>query len=97
VATPAFGYQESYTYNDATHEVFPGTRWCTSALPLVMTAVRRVRPGTLRQRLGWALRSRASDANPLPIFRPGLAVACTSLSSWDMGLAPGRSGLMFQD
>jgi mannonate dehydratase len=25
VSTPAFGYQESHTYNDATHEVFPGT------------------------------------------------------------------------
>ena len=25
VSTPAFGYQESHTYNEATHEVFPGT------------------------------------------------------------------------
>jgi mannonate dehydratase len=25
VSTPAFGYQESHEYNDATHEVFPGT------------------------------------------------------------------------
>ena len=25
ISTPAFGYQESHTYNDATHEVFPGT------------------------------------------------------------------------
>jgi mannonate dehydratase len=25
VSTPAFGYQEAHTYNDATHEVFPGT------------------------------------------------------------------------
>jgi mannonate dehydratase len=25
VSTPAFGYQESHSYNDATHEVFPGT------------------------------------------------------------------------
>lgn len=25
VSTPAFGYQESHDYNDATHEVFPGT------------------------------------------------------------------------
>ncbi|MEE4542577.1 enolase C-terminal domain-like protein [Streptomyces sp. V4-01] len=25
VSTPAFGYQESHTYDDATHEVFPGT------------------------------------------------------------------------
>ncbi|MCW2883199.1 MAG: mannonate dehydratase [Streptosporangiaceae bacterium] len=25
VSTPAFGFQESHTYNDATHEVFPGT------------------------------------------------------------------------
>jgi mannonate dehydratase len=25
VSTPAFGYQESHTYNDATREVFPGT------------------------------------------------------------------------
>ncbi|HEX4223884.1 MAG TPA: enolase C-terminal domain-like protein [Pseudonocardiaceae bacterium] len=25
VSTPAFGYQESHTYNSATHEVFPGT------------------------------------------------------------------------
>jgi mannonate dehydratase len=25
VSTPAFGYQESHTYNDATHEVSPGT------------------------------------------------------------------------
>ena len=24
-SAPAFGYQESHTYNDATHEVFPGT------------------------------------------------------------------------
>lgn len=26
VSTPAFGCQESHTYNDATHEVFPGTQ-----------------------------------------------------------------------
>jgi mannonate dehydratase len=25
VSTPAFGYQESHSYNEATHEVFPGT------------------------------------------------------------------------
>ncbi len=25
ISTPAFGYQESHVYNDATHEVFPGT------------------------------------------------------------------------
>ncbi|MEU6850959.1 enolase C-terminal domain-like protein [Actinacidiphila alni] len=25
ISTPAFGYQESHTYNDATHDVFPGT------------------------------------------------------------------------
>jgi mannonate dehydratase len=25
IATPAFGYQESHTYNAATHDVFPGT------------------------------------------------------------------------
>jgi mannonate dehydratase len=25
VSTPAFGYQESHVYNEATHEVFPGT------------------------------------------------------------------------
>jgi mannonate dehydratase len=25
VSTPAFGYQESHAYNEATHEVFPGT------------------------------------------------------------------------
>ena len=25
ISTPAFGYQESHPYNDATHEVFPGT------------------------------------------------------------------------
>jgi L-alanine-DL-glutamate epimerase-like enolase superfamily enzyme len=25
VSTPAFGYRESHTYNDATREVFPGT------------------------------------------------------------------------
>jgi mannonate dehydratase len=25
ISTPAFGYQESHTYNHATHEVFPGT------------------------------------------------------------------------
>ncbi len=25
ISTPAFGHQESHTYNDATHEVFPGT------------------------------------------------------------------------
>jgi mannonate dehydratase len=25
ISTPAFGFQESHTYNDATHEVFPGT------------------------------------------------------------------------
>ncbi|BBB02172.1 putative mandelate racemase/muconate lactonizing enzyme [Actinacidiphila reveromycinica] len=25
ISTPAFGYQESHTYDDATHEVFPGT------------------------------------------------------------------------
>jgi mannonate dehydratase len=25
VSTPAFGYQESHTYDEATHEVFPGT------------------------------------------------------------------------
>ncbi|SHM06322.1 enolase C-terminal domain-like protein [Actinacidiphila paucisporea] len=25
VSTPAFGYQEAHTYNEATHEVFPGT------------------------------------------------------------------------
>ncbi|NGN65937.1 starvation-sensing protein RspA [Streptomyces sp. A7024] len=25
ISTPAFGYQESHEYNDATHEVFPGT------------------------------------------------------------------------
>lgn len=24
ISTPAFGYQESHTYNEATHEVFPG-------------------------------------------------------------------------
>jgi mannonate dehydratase len=25
ISTPAFGYQESHTYNAATHDVFPGT------------------------------------------------------------------------
>ena len=30
VSTPAFGYQESHTYNEATHEVFPGTRSSTT-------------------------------------------------------------------
>ncbi|MEW2516650.1 enolase C-terminal domain-like protein [Actinacidiphila alni] len=25
ISTPAFGYQESHTYNEATHDVFPGT------------------------------------------------------------------------
>lgn len=25
ISTPAFGFQESHEYNDATHEVFPGT------------------------------------------------------------------------
>jgi mannonate dehydratase len=25
ISTPAYGYQESHTYNEATHEVFPGT------------------------------------------------------------------------
>jgi mannonate dehydratase len=25
ISTPAFGYQESHVYNDATHDVFPGT------------------------------------------------------------------------
>jgi hypothetical protein len=45
-------------------------------------------PRTLGQRHGWALRDRASDANPLPIFRPGLAVACTGLSSgWHIGVS----------
>ncbi|MFI1094200.1 enolase C-terminal domain-like protein [Streptomyces sp. NPDC020917] len=29
ISTPAFGYQESHAYNDATHEVFPGTRVVT--------------------------------------------------------------------
>ena len=60
---------------------------CSSAHPAARHA-RRVRPGTLRQRHGWALRDRASDANPLPIFRPGLAVAWTGLSSgWQIGVS----------
>jgi mannonate dehydratase len=31
VSAPAFGYQESHTYNDATHEVSPAPRCCATA------------------------------------------------------------------
>jgi mannonate dehydratase len=51
VSTPAFGYQESHTYNDATHEVFPGTPWCATATcghppsrASASTSTRRPRP-----------------------------------------------------
>ena len=55
VSTPAFGYQESHTCNDATHEVLPGTPvvrdgylWPSSSRASPSTSTRRPHPASLR-------------------------------------------------
>jgi hypothetical protein len=44
--------------------------------------------GTAKSKALMGVWGRASDTSPLPIFRAGLAVACTGLSSgWQIGVS----------